>query len=118
MGVLANAEFAFLYLTFVYVELVPSCRNLIDGPETTMETTLDFFLELVLSCEQLFQLPHIGPLKAPHSTCQRFDVHTPHFDLALKHGSNQTPSFFFVHNTLLLRTGIVPRTLRDNNRVC
>ena len=71
---LTNDEFAFLNATFDSAELVPFCRNLVYGPGTITETTLDFFLELVPYCEQLFQLPHLGPLRAPRSLCQRFHV--------------------------------------------
>ena len=98
---LASYEFAFLNLTFDSVELVPSCRNLVDGPEITTETTLDLFLAAVPSCKQLFQLPHLGPLRAPRSLCQRFHFHIAHFDLTLRHGSNQTLSLLpFIGRTL------------------
>ena len=83
---------AFLNATFDSVALVPSCRNLVDGSETITETTLDFFLKLVPYCEQLFKLPHLGPLRAPRSRCQRLHVHNAHFYLALRHGSNKAPS--------------------------
>ena len=74
---LANDEFAFLNATFDSIELVPSCRNLVYGPETITETTLDLFLKLVPYCEQFFQLPHLGPLRAPRPLCQRLYVHNP-----------------------------------------
>ena len=92
MRVLANDEFGFLNSTFDSVERIPSGRNLIYGPETITETTLDLFLELVPYCEQLFQLPHLDSLRAPRSLCQRFHVHNAHFYLALRHGSNKAPS--------------------------
>ena len=94
MRVLANDEFAFLNATFDWVDLVLSCRNLVCGPETITETTLDFFLELISYCEQLFQLPHLGPLRAPRSLCQLFlvPVHNAHIYLNLRHGSSKAPS--------------------------
>ena len=142
MRVLANDEFAFLNATFHPVELVLSCRNLVYGPETITETTLDFFVELIPYCEQLFQLPHLGPLRAPRSLCRRFHVpvHNAHIYLTLRHGSNKASSslpftgraVFHIyispasslpqnsprHQHSLLRTGIVQRTVRDNYRVC
>ena len=139
MRVLANDEFAFLNATFDSIELVSSCRNLVYGPETITEATLDLFLKFVPYCEKLFQLPHLGPLRAPRSLCQRIHVYNAHFYLVLRHGSNQAPSSLpftgravFVrspatislfrrraHVTLhpFLRTGIVQRTVRDNYRV-
>ena len=92
MRVLANYELGFLNSTFDAVELVLSCQNLVYGPETITGTTLDLFLELVPYCEKLFQLPHRGPLRAPRSLCQHVHVHNAHFDLALRHGSNERPS--------------------------
>ena len=92
MRVLANDGFAFLNTTFDSVELAPSSRNLVYGPETIAETTLDFFLKLVPYCEQLFQLPHLCQLRAPRSRCQRLHVHSAHVYLALRHGSNKAPS--------------------------
>ena len=90
LRVLANDEFAFLNATSDSIELVPSCRNLVYGPETITETTLDLFLKLVPYCGQLFQLPHLGPLRAPRPLC--LHVHDAHFYLALRHGSNKAPS--------------------------
>ena len=91
---LANDEFDFLDATFDSVELGPSCRYLFYGPETITETTLDFVLEFVPYGEQLCQLQHLGPLKAPRSLCQRFhvSVHNANIYLTLRHGSNVAPS--------------------------
>ena len=87
MLVLANNESAFLNAAFNVIELVPSCRNLVYGPETITETTADLFIKLVPYCEQL---RHLGPLRAPRSLCQRLHVLNPDFDLALRHGSKDT----------------------------
>ena len=78
MRVLANDKFASLDATFDSKELVPSCRNLVYGPETITESILDLFLKLVPYCEQLFKLLHLGSLRAPRPLCQRLHVNNPH----------------------------------------
>ena len=116
MRVLANDEFGVLNLIFDSVEFVPSCRNLVDGPETKNETILNLFIELVPSCEQLFQLPHLGPLRAPRLSANAFTSITPILTspsgmVQIRYPARSlSRGGLFLCNTLLLRTGIVQRT--------
>ena len=92
-GYSQSDELAFLNAILDSVELVKSCRNIVDGPDTITENTLDLLLELAPSCEQLFSISRILTRCELHATSfNAFTSTTPFVYLALLHGSSKTPS--------------------------
>ena len=136
MRVLANDELLFPSLTFDLVELVPSCRNLVYGPETMTESALDFLFELVPFLRAALQAlacwpAESSPLSLPTpSRPQRPFLRRPQAWFKKAPSSIRfTGRAVFVispassrraHVTQhpLLRTGKVQRMVPENYRVC